>query len=59
MTDIFYGIGDMFQFTFHYVEKLGNIPNVTIIAIGTIAMVIWIRQMAKYNKQAEENNTLK
>lgn len=59
MTDIFYALGDFFQWTFLGIEQLANFPNKLFFAIGAVATLIWLRQMAKYNKEAKENGTLK
>jgi hypothetical protein len=59
MTDIFYALGDFFQWTFRYMEKLNMLPNKIFFAIGFIAMLIWLWQMVRYNKEAEQNGTLK
>lgn len=59
MTDIFYAIGDFFEWTFIYIEKLGMLPNKIFFSIGVVAMLIWLRQMVKYNKEAQQNGTLK
>lgn len=59
MTDIFYAIGDFFQWSFQYIEKLGNTPNFFFIGLISVIMLVWIRFMFKYNKEAETNGTLK
>ena len=46
-------------FFIHFMEKVQNLPNLTFMCIGGIAFLIWMNQMSKYNKAAEENNTLK
>jgi hypothetical protein len=40
-------------------ETLANFPNLLFIAIGSVAFLIWMNMMSKYNKEAAENNTLK
>ena len=59
MTAFFYACGDFFQAIFRYMPKLGNIPNITMIIIGFAAFSLWVRRMARYNKEAEEQGTLK
>ena len=58
-TDIFNATGDFFQWTFIYMEKLNMLPNKIFFVIGVAAMLIWLRQMAKYNREAKENRTYK
>lgn len=59
MTDVFNGIGDFFQIVLPYVKKLGDAPNVFFIVVCSVAIVLWVRRMAQYNKEAEQNGTLK
>ena len=59
MTDFFYAFGDFCQAIFRRMPKLGNIPNVTMIIIGFMALFLWVRRMDKYNKEAEEKGGLK
>ena len=59
MTDFFYATGDLFQAIFRYMPKIGNFPNVTMIIIGVTAISLWVRRMARYNKEAEEKGGLK
>lgn len=59
MTDVFYGIADLAQFTFTYVKALGNTPNVFFwILIGAL-MIVWLKMQTKFNAEAEQNGTLK
>jgi len=59
MTKVFNCIGDFFQNLFPYVRKLGDVPNVFFIVVCSVAIVLWVRRLAKYNKEAEQNGTLK
>ena len=59
MTEFFYALGDFFQATFKILPKLGNLPNDIFLIVGFIALILWLRQMAKYNQEAEEKGTLK
>lgn len=59
MTAIFYALGDMFQAFFKYMPKFGMLPNITMIIIGFIAFIIWVKRMGQYNKEAEEKGGLK
>jgi hypothetical protein len=59
MTDIFYALGDFLQETFKILPVLGNLPNVIFIITGFILLFYWLREMANYNREAEEKGTLK
>jgi len=58
-TDIFNGIGNFFQWTFTFMEGLGNGPNVIFWIIIFSLLFVWLRMQAKFNKEAEKNSTLK
>ena len=47
MTDVFYFIGDFFQWLFEVVSPVGNIPNVIFIIIMFIALIYWLIQLNK------------
>ena len=53
------GLGELASSSFVILEMLGNNFNYLIIAVGFIMMVGWVRRMAQYNKEAQENGTLK
>ena len=57
-TDIFNGIGNFFQWTFTFMEGLGNGPNVIFWIIIVSLLFVWLRMQAKFNKEAEKNSTL-
>jgi hypothetical protein len=59
MTDVFNGIGNFFQWTFQFMKGLGNGPNLIFWILIAVLMVIWLRMQAKFNKEAEQNKTLK
>ncbi len=59
MTKVFNCIGDFFQNLFPYVRKLGDVPNVFFIIVCCVAIVLWVRRLGQYNKEAEQNGTLK
>lgn len=40
-------------------KKLGDVPNVFFIVVCGVAIVLWVRRLAQYNKEAEQNGTLK
>ncbi|MEO6884292.1 MAG: uracil phosphoribosyltransferase [Bacteroidia bacterium] len=59
MTDIFNGLGNLFEDLFRLMEKLRAIPATIFIVMGFIAFGIWFTQMKRYDKESEENGTLK
>jgi hypothetical protein len=58
-TDIFNGIGDFFQWTFPFIKSLRNAPNIFFWLVIAVLTIVWLRMQAKFNKEAEKNNTLK
>ena len=46
-------------FFIHVMETLKNMPNLTFIFLGSVAFLLWMNQMNKYDKAAKENNTFK
>jgi len=58
-TDIFNGLGHFFQWTFTFMEKLGNGPNLIFWLIIVSLLFVWLRMQAKFNKEAKKNGTLK
>jgi hypothetical protein len=59
MTDVFYKIGHFCQWTFKIMKGLGNGPNIFFWLLIVSLLVIWLRMQAKYNKEAEQNSTIK
>ncbi|MCE3279936.1 MAG: hypothetical protein K0S44_2127 [Bacteroidetes bacterium] len=59
MTDIFYGTGDFFQWTFKFIKGSGNVPNVIFWIIICALMVVWLRMQARFNNEAKAKGTLK
>lgn len=58
-NDFIYGAGDFFTQTFKILPVLGNNFNTLLIAVGFVLLFYWLNQMAKYNKKAKEEGTLK
>jgi hypothetical protein len=58
-TDIFNGTGHFFQWTFKFMPKLGNIPNLFFWLIIATLVVVWLRMQSRFNKEAQEKHTLK
>ena len=59
MTDVFYGLGDFFQFLFKGIKALGHGPNIILWIIIFSLLVYWTLQIKKQNKEADRNGTLR
>lgn len=59
MTDVWYGLGHFFQWTFGMMKALGNGPNLFFWLLIITLIGTWLRMQGKFNKEAKENNTLK
>jgi hypothetical protein len=57
-TDIFTKTGHFFQWTFKFMPKLGNMPNLFFWIIIVSLVVTWLRMQSKFNKEAKANNTI-
>jgi hypothetical protein len=53
MNEIWYGLGDLFQWTFQILPALGNLPNVLFMLIMTGYFIYWMGQMFKHKKAGE------
>jgi hypothetical protein len=58
-TDIFNWLGKAFLKSFKLIDKMENGPNYLIIIALTVATIVWVWRMSKYNQEAEQNGTLK
>ncbi len=58
-TDIFNGLGSFFQWTFSFMEGLGNGPNVLFWIIICSLILVWLRMQANFNKEAKAKGTIK
>ncbi|MBX3164293.1 MAG: hypothetical protein KF900_07405 [Bacteroidetes bacterium] len=57
-TDIFYAIGNFFEWIFKGMRVLGQGPNV-LISIFIIGLLgYWIYRLNKYSKEAKRNGTV-
>ena len=52
-------IGDLFTQSFAILRILGNNFNALIVVIMTILAVVWIKKMSDFNREADQNGTLK
>jgi hypothetical protein len=57
-TDVFYAIGDFFQWIFKGMKVLGHGPNVIIWILIIGGIFYWTMRLARYRKQAHRNNTI-
>ena len=55
LTDLFWGIGDLFTWTFGIFEVIGNSFNYTLLALGFVGLFYWLNWQRKFNEQAENN----
>jgi hypothetical protein len=47
MNTLVYSLQDFFEFTFKFMPKIGNVVNLTFMAIITFFTIYWIIQMKK------------
>ena len=59
MTDVFYGIGDLFKWLFKGIDALGHGPNIILWCIIIFLLVYQTIQTIKQNKEADKNGTLR
>ena len=59
MTDVFYGIGHFFQWSFKFMKAFGNGPNLFFWLVIVALMITWLRMQARFNAEAKEKGTLK
>lgn len=52
-------IAEIFEYTFGLLRVLGDNFNWVIISVIAIIGIIWVRAMVMYNREAEQNGTLK
>ena len=55
LTEFFFGLGDLFQWTFQIFEFIGNSLNNAIIIFGFIGFFYWMNKQRKFNADAEKN----
>jgi hypothetical protein len=57
-TDIFYWIGDFFEWIFKGMKALGHGPNVIIWILIVGGIAYWTLRLSRYRKQADRNGTI-
>jgi hypothetical protein len=58
-TDVFYGIGDFFQWCFKGMRVLAQSPNIILGLIIIFLLAYWCVKITQQNKKAEANGTYK
>jgi len=59
-TDFWVALGNISKWFFlNVMETLTWLPNAFFITAGSVAFLIWMGMMARYNREARENGTLK
>ena len=59
MTDFIYWLFDALYAFVDVFKKLGNVPNYIFIVLSFVGLFYWLNKQKKYNKEAQENGTLK
>ena len=57
-TDIFYAIGDFFEWMFKGMRALGHGPNVIFWLLIIGGITYWTLRLSRYKKQSHRNGTL-
>ncbi|MEM9022614.1 MAG: hypothetical protein AAGB22_02645 [Bacteroidota bacterium] len=52
-------IAEFMQWSFTFLEALGNYANWGLIVVSFFLCVYWVRLMGRQNREARENGTLK
>ena len=55
LAEFFFGLGDLFQWTFQIFELIGNLFNYTLIALGFFGLFYWLNKQKQFNMKAENN----
>lgn len=55
MGYILYPIRDIFEATFKVMPAIGDVMNLGLMIVGSVACAIWIGFMVKYEKQEVSN----
>lgn len=58
MTDVFNGIGSVFEWGFTFMKPLGNTPNAIFWVIIISLLVVWLKMQANFTREAKKNDTL-
>ena len=58
MTDVFYGIGHFFQWSFRIMKHVGFGANLFFWLLIVSLVITWLTMQMKFNKEAKEKGTL-
>ncbi len=58
MTDVFYGLGHFFQWTFYIMKHVGFGANLFFWLVIVVLVITWLRMQTKFNQEAKANNIL-
>lgn len=56
LTEFFFALGDLFQWTFQIFEIIGNLFNNTLLALGFFGLFYWLNKQRKFNLEAEKSS---
>ncbi|APD06822.1 hypothetical protein UJ101_01303 [Flavobacteriaceae bacterium UJ101] len=54
LSDLFHGIGNLFEASFEILPVLGNIPNFILMVVGATMFIWWMLQLKKFGKEDKE-----
>jgi hypothetical protein len=57
-TDIFVGLGDLFQWFFKIMRPLGHLPNVLISLAIIFLLAYWSKKIIDFKNESRRNGTL-
>jgi uncharacterized BrkB/YihY/UPF0761 family membrane protein len=55
LTEFFFGLGDLFQWTFQIFVITGNLLNYAFITLGFIGLFYWLNRQRQFNLKSEKN----
>lgn len=58
-SGLMHNIGDFFEWSFRLMEGPNRNVNILFIIIGVIGVSYWLWRQTQYNKEAEQNGTVK
>jgi hypothetical protein len=59
LTDFFWGLGDIFEWTFQIFEMIGNKFNYLLIVVGFVGLFYWLNLQRKMSAKAENDPNLR
>lgn len=55
MSNIWYAIGDFFEYIFGFMPMIGNNINYFYIVVITVFLIVWTNEMIKHKKNKQEH----